>query len=57
MQVSCQGAELSVLKRDKFWGQGDAVLGPAGPGEYSLPLGELEFLLDANRRQQQQQQQ
>lgn len=53
-QVACVGAELAVTKRDRFWGQGDAVLGPAGPGEFSLPLGELEFLLDSDRRQQQQ---
>jgi hypothetical protein len=57
-QVSCQGAELAVIKRDGFWGQGDALLGPAGPDDgYSLPLGELEFLLDSTRRTQQQQQQ
>lgn len=53
LQVSCAGPELEVIKRDRFWGQGDVVLGPAtGPGEYSLPLGELEFLLDQQGRKE-----
>lgn len=53
LQVTCDGPELEVIKRDKFWGQGDTVLGPAaGPGDYSMPLGELEFLLDSKRKQQ-----
>jgi hypothetical protein len=50
LQVSCEGDELQVVKRDKFWGQGDNVLGPAQAGGYSFPLGELEFLLDSNRK-------
>jgi hypothetical protein len=43
-----------VLKRDRFWGQGDRLLGPVQAGEYGgalLPLGELEFLLDPDERQ------
>lgn len=32
-QVTCEGEQLEVLKRDKFWGQGDNLLGPLQPGE------------------------
>jgi hypothetical protein len=50
-QVTVAGPELTVIKRDKFWGQGSTVLGPAGPGEYSTPLGDLEYLLDSKAQQ------
>lgn len=49
-QVTCEGDQLQVIKRDKFWGQGNTILGAAGPEEYSVPLGELEFLLDRNKK-------
>jgi hypothetical protein len=49
LQVTCQ-ADVEVVKRDRFWGQGSVVLGPIGAGEeFSLPLGQLEFLLDPNK--------
>lgn len=51
VQVCVGGPEVEVIKRDKFWGQGDRVLGPAQAGEYGhLPLGELEFVLDPDDR-------
>lgn len=48
-QVTCAGEELEVVKRNKFWGQGDEVLGPVGPEDCGLPFGDLEFLLDRER--------
>jgi hypothetical protein len=50
-QVTVIGPQLEVIKRDKFWGHGSNVLGPAGPEEYSTPLGELEYLLDRDGKQ------
>lgn len=51
VQVCVEGPEVDVIKRDRFWGQGDKVLGVAQAGEYGrLPLGELEFLLDPDDR-------
>lgn len=47
--VSCQ-SDLSVIKREGFWGQGETVLQdlPAGEGRSSPPLGRLEYILDRN---------
>ena len=46
LQVACE-SDMEVVKRDRFWGQGSAILGPLGDDdEFSLPLGQMEFLLD-----------
>ena len=46
------GGDCEVVKRDKFWGQGDDVLGPRRDDETegmtTPPLGALEFLLDGD---------
>lgn len=68
-QVACQG-DLAVVKRSKFWGQGEEVLldlpegaagsaGSAGAAAAAdvMPLGQLEFVLDRRRQQRRQQQQ
>lgn len=46
-QVTCQ-SDLEVTKYNKFWGEGDEVMPPAAASEYTLPLGQLEFVLDKN---------
>lgn len=55
LRLSCQvrlGGDCEVVKRDKFWGQGDDVLGPRRDDETegmtTPPLGALEFLLDGD---------
>jgi hypothetical protein len=48
LQVRVQGP-LEITKYDKFWGEGDT---PTKDASFSLPFGELEFLLDANKRKQ-----
>lgn len=45
-QVRVEG-DLEVTKYDKFWGQGYAE---TSDRSFSTPFGELEFLLDADKR-------
>jgi hypothetical protein len=56
-QVSCVGPQLEVIKRNKFWGQGDEVVAVEEGSERGsvTPLGSLEYILDpagSNRKQQ-----
>jgi ferredoxin len=44
-QVRVEG-DVKVIKYNKFWGQGDVVLGPLSEDEFELPFGELEFFND-----------
>lgn len=47
-QVRCN-TDLTVVKRDKFWGEGDVVrddFDHESPPQQVQPLGRLEFLLD-----------
>lgn len=46
-QVRCHG-DVEVTKRDRFWGQGDAVMGQWEDDEEGevVPFRQLEFLLD-----------
>jgi hypothetical protein len=48
LQVACLGPQLEVIKRSKFWGQGDEVVVTPGAAEGSsvTPLGSLEYILD-----------
>ncbi|KAI3424813.1 hypothetical protein D9Q98_008199 [Chlorella vulgaris] len=67
-QVACQ-SDLRVIKRSKFWGQGDDLVTdlPSADGNLPataaataaqvMPLGELELVLDRRRRAQQRRQQ
>ena len=55
LRLSCQvrlGGDCEAVKRDKFRGQGENVLGPRGDddeeGMTTPPLGVLEFLLDSD---------
>jgi hypothetical protein len=68
LQVACQ-SDLRVIKRSKFWGQGDDLVTdlPSADGNLPataaataaqvMPLGELELVLDRRRRAQQRRQQ
>ncbi|KAL4855886.1 putative membrane transporter protein [Chlorella vulgaris] len=65
-QVACQ-SDLRVIKRSKFWGQGDDLVPdlPSADGNLPatataaqvMPLGEFELVLDRRRRAQQRRQQ
>ena len=46
--------DLHVTKYDQFWGEGAQKMPDMQPGEFQMPLGELEFLLDAEERERQQ---
>jgi hypothetical protein len=39
--------DLAVTKYDRFWGEGDEVTKDLS---FSVPFGELEFLLDQNKK-------
>jgi len=47
----CEG-DVSVIKYNRFWGQGDEAVPDVAEGEEGVrpPLGELEFVLDRTRR-------
>lgn len=46
MQVSVEG-DLKLTKYDGFWGQGDAKTADTS---FSIPFGELEYVLDSNKK-------
>mmetsp|Transcript_1957 Transcript_1957/g.2194 ORF Transcript_1957/g.2194 Transcript_1957/m.2194 type:complete len:247 (+) Transcript_1957:240-980(+) len=44
-QVQCMG-DLEVIKRDKFWGQGETIMPDMTQGDAWIPLGKLETVVD-----------
>ena len=50
-QVRCN-ADMTVVKRDAFWGQGDVIRGDHAADTTTTPLGSLEFVLDRPESEQ-----